>query len=146
MTFTSIFRSVDEERKTMHGFQTPNGRKTQQQQWRRLQIPNNKMFVLQGKDKCQRWKEEGLTHKVTQQERHRGKTLKNNSGRFFGPTEGWRSVFKNKERYSTLCKAIGEHWHSVNIGTGAPGSKTPISVKKSKNWDSISTIRLSMMG
>jgi hypothetical protein len=29
-------------------------------------------------------KEEGLTHKLTQQERHRGKTLKKKSGRFIG--------------------------------------------------------------
>jgi hypothetical protein len=27
MTFTRVFRSVDEERKTMHGFQTPNEQK-----------------------------------------------------------------------------------------------------------------------
>jgi hypothetical protein len=34
------------------------------------------MFFLQAKDRYPSWKEEGLTHKVTQQERHRGKTLK----------------------------------------------------------------------
>jgi hypothetical protein len=34
------------------------------------------MFVLQAKDRYPSWKEEGLTHKVTQQERHREKTLK----------------------------------------------------------------------
>ena len=31
------------------------------------------MFVIQEKERCQSWKEEGLTHKVAQQERHRGK-------------------------------------------------------------------------
>jgi hypothetical protein len=90
------------------------------------------MFVLQEKDRCQSWKEEGLTHKVTQQERHRGKTLKKQFWKVYWPKEGWRSVAKGKEHYSTLCKAIREHWHSVNTGTGAPGSKTPKSVKNPK--------------
>jgi hypothetical protein len=35
------------------------------------------MFVLQAKDRYPSWKEEGLTHKVTQQERHRGKNHEN---------------------------------------------------------------------
>jgi hypothetical protein len=90
------------------------------------------MFVLQEKDRCQSWKEEGLTHKVTQQERHRGKTLKKQFWKVYWPKEGWRSVAKGKEHYSALCKAIRERWHSVNTGTGAPGSKTPKNVKNSK--------------
>jgi hypothetical protein len=72
-------------------------------------------------------REEALTHKVTQQERQ-------------------RSVAKGKEHYSALYKAMRECWHSVNTRTGAPGSKTPKNVKNSKNCNSISTIRLSMMG
>jgi hypothetical protein len=40
------------------------------------------MFVLQAKDRYPSWKEEGLTHKVTQQERHRENPEKGNSGRF----------------------------------------------------------------
>jgi hypothetical protein len=50
------------------------------------------MFVL--KDKCPSWKEEGLTHKITQQERHRGKTLKKQFWKVYWPKEGWHSVFK----------------------------------------------------
>jgi hypothetical protein len=34
------------------------------------------MFIVQAKDRYPIWKEEGLTHEVTQQERHREKTLK----------------------------------------------------------------------
>jgi hypothetical protein len=68
-------------------------------------------------------KEEGLTHKVTQQEKHRGKTLKKQFWKVYWPKEGWRSVVKDKEHYSALCKALRECWCSVNTGTGAPGSK-----------------------
>ena len=97
------------------------------------------------KDRYPSWKEEGLTHKVTQQEKHRGKALKKQFWKVYWPKEGWRSIVKDKECYSALCEAIRECWHSVNTGTGAPGSKIPKSVKKSKNCNSISTIRLSMM-
>jgi hypothetical protein len=91
-------------------------------------------------------REETLTHKVTQQRRHRGKTLTKQFWKVFGAKEGWRSVAKGKECYSTLCKTMGERWHSVNTRTGAPGSKNPKNVKKSKNCNPISTIMLSMMG
>jgi hypothetical protein len=91
-------------------------------------------------------KEETLTHKVTQQEKHRGKNPEKQFWKAFWPKEGWRSVAKGKEHYSALCKALRERWRSVNTGTGAPGSKTPKSVKKSKNCSSVSTIRLSVMG
>jgi hypothetical protein len=59
-------------------------------------------------------KEEGLTHKVTQHERHRGKTLKKQ----FYWKEGWCSVFKDKENYSALCKA------SRSVGAGKTLKKT----------------------
>jgi hypothetical protein len=91
-------------------------------------------------------REETLTHKVTQQKRHRGKTQKKQFWKVFWPKEGWRSVAKDKEHYSALCKAMGERWHSVNTRTGAPGLKIPKNVKNSKNCKSISTIMLSMMG
>jgi hypothetical protein len=68
-------------------------------------------------------KEEALTHKVTQQEKHRGKTLKKQFWKVFWPKEGWHSIVKGKEHYSALCKALRKHWRSVNIRTGAPGSK-----------------------
>jgi hypothetical protein len=68
-------------------------------------------------------KEEGLTHKVTQQEKHRGKTLKKQFWKVYWPMEGWRSVVKDKERYSALCNVLRECSCSVNIGTGVPGSK-----------------------
>jgi hypothetical protein len=71
-----------------------------------------------------------LTHKATQQRRHRGKTQKMQSWRVFWPKRGWRSVAKGKEHYSALCKGMGERWHSVNTRTGAPGSKNPKNVKK----------------
>jgi hypothetical protein len=67
------------------------------------------MFILQEKDRYPSWKEEGLTHKVTQQERHREKnTLKTQFWKVYWPKEGWRSISKGKEHYSTLCKAIRE--------------------------------------
>jgi hypothetical protein len=78
-------------------------------------------------------REEALTHRVTQQERHRGKTQKKQFWKVFWPKEGWRSVSKGKERYSTLCKAMRERWCSGNTKTEAPGSKTPKNVKNSKN-------------
>jgi hypothetical protein len=91
-------------------------------------------------------KEETLTHKVTQQETHRGKTLKKQFWKAFWPKEGWRSIIKGKECYSALCKGLRERWRSVNTGTGAPGSKSSKKCQKSKNCSSVSTIRLSVMG
>ena len=64
--------------------------------------------------------EEGLTHKVTQQEKHRGKTLKKQFWKVYWPKEGWRSVAKGKEHYISLFKSIRERWSSVNTRTGAP--------------------------
>ena len=75
-------------------------------------------------------REKALAHRVTQQERHRGKTQKKQFWKVYWQKDGWRSISKGKEHYSTLCKAMGEHWHSVNTRTGAPGSKTPRNVKK----------------
>jgi hypothetical protein len=95
------------------------------------------MFVLQAKDKYPSWKEEGLTHKVTQQERHREKTLKTQFWKVYWPKEGWHSVAKGKECYSALCKAIRERWHSVNTGTGAPGSKTPKKFQKFQKFQKL---------
>jgi hypothetical protein len=91
-------------------------------------------------------REEALTHKVTRQKRHRGKTQKKQFWKVFGPKEGWCSIAKGNEHYSALCKSIRERWRSINTGTEAPSSKTPKNVKKSKNFNSISTIMLSMMG
>ena len=48
----------------------------------------------------------------------------------FWAKEGWRSVSKGKEHYSTLCRGMGEHWHFVNTRTGVPGSKTSKNVRK----------------
>jgi hypothetical protein len=64
----------------------------------------------------------------------------------FWPKEGWRSVAKGKECYSALCKALRERWHSVNIETGAPGSKSSKKCQKSKNCSPVSSIKLSAMG
>jgi hypothetical protein len=66
-------------------------------------------------------REETLTHKVTQQRRHRGKTQKKQFWKVFWAKEGWRSIAKGKEHYSALCKAIGERWHSVNTRKGVLG-------------------------
>jgi hypothetical protein len=81
-------------------------------------------------------REETLTHKVTQQRRHRGKTQKKQFWKVFWAKEGWRSVAKGKERYSALCKAMGECWHSVNTRTGAPGSKNSQKCQKIKKLQS----------
>jgi len=90
-------------------------------------------------------KEEALTHKVRQQEKHRGKTLKKAILKGFLAKKGWRYVAKGKENYSALCKALKEHWCSVNTGIGAPGSKSSEKCQKSKICSSVSTIRLSVM-
>jgi hypothetical protein len=58
--------------------------------------------------------------------------MKKQLWKVYWPKEGWRSVAKGKECCSTLCKAIRERWCSINIGIGAPGSKTPKNVKNSK--------------
>jgi hypothetical protein len=81
-------------------------------------------------------REEALTLKVTQQERHIGKTQKKKFWKVYWPKEGWCSVSKGKERYITLCKDIRECRCSVNIGTGVPGSRTPRNVKKFKKLQS----------
>ena len=75
-------------------------------------------------------REEALTHKVTQQKRHRGKTQKKQFWKVFWPKRGLFSVSKGKEHYSALCKAMGERWRSVNTRIGAPGLKIPKNVKK----------------
>jgi hypothetical protein len=109
----------------------------------KIQVVRCSFFKQKTDVKAER--EETLTHKATQQKRHRGKTQKKQFWKVFWAKRGWRSVAKGKEHYSALCKAMGERWCSVNTRTGAPGSKTPKNVKKSKNCNSIPTIMLSVM-
>jgi hypothetical protein len=82
-----------------------------------------KEFCSSKKTDVKAGKEEGLTHKVTQQEKHRGKTLKKQFWKVYWPKEGWRSIFKDKEHYSALCKALREFLCSVNTGIGVSSSK-----------------------
>ena len=63
-------------------------------------------------------REETLTHKVTQQKRHRGKTLTKQFWKVFWAKEGWRSVSKGKERYSALCKAFRSVGALLTLGQG----------------------------
>ena len=63
-------------------------------------------------------REEALTHKVTQQKRHKGKTQKKQFWKVFWAKEGWRSVSKGKENYSTLCKAIRSAGALLTLGQG----------------------------
>jgi hypothetical protein len=132
MTFTRIFRSVDEERKQCMGFKLHITEKlsNNSEEGYKIQIVRCSFFK---KTDVKDEREEALTHKVTQQKRHGGKTQKKQFWKVFRPKEGWRSVSKGKEHYNTLCKAIRERWCSVNTRTGVPRSKTPKNVKNSKN-------------
>jgi hypothetical protein len=84
------------------------------------------------KDRCQSWKEEGLTHKVTQQERHRGKTLKKQFWKVYWPKEGWRSVVKDKEVIALCVRLLGSVGALLTQGQGRQVQKTPKSVKNPK--------------
>jgi hypothetical protein len=78
-------------------------------------------------------KEEALTHKVTQQEKHKGKTLKkNNSGSLFGQ----KRVGALLSRERSIIVLCVRHSRSVGAlltqGQGYQIQKTPKSVKNPK--------------
>ena len=91
-------------------------------------------------------REETLAHKVTQQRRHRGKTQKKKFWKVYGSKEGWNSIAKGKEHYSTLCKDFRSTGTLLTLGQGHQGLKTLEMSKNSKNCNSNSTTMLSMMG
>ena len=64
-------------------------------------------------------KEEALTQKVTQQEKHRGKTLKkNNSGRFIGQRRDG-ALFPKERSIIALCvRLLGRNGTLLTLGQG----------------------------
>jgi hypothetical protein len=53
MTFTRVFRSVNEERKTMHGFQIPNNRKLSNNSEEGYEIQTVRCFFFKKKTDIQ---------------------------------------------------------------------------------------------
>jgi hypothetical protein len=130
MTFTRVFVQLMRREKQCMGFKLHSTEKLKVNSEEGYKIQKVICLLFKQKTDAKDGREGALTHKVTQQGRHREKPEKMQFWKVCWPKRGWRSVAKGKERYITMCKAMRECWHSVNTGTGAPGSKTPKNVKK----------------
>jgi hypothetical protein len=120
MTFTRVFTQLNREKDNAWVFKLQMTEKLNNngEEGYKIQIVRCSFFK---KTDVKAEREEALTHKVTQQKRHRGKTQKKQFWKVFWPKEGWRSVSKGKENYSSLCKAMGESWCSFKTRTRALG-------------------------
>jgi hypothetical protein len=135
MTFTRVFVQLMRREKQCTGFKLHSIEKLNNNSEEGYKIQTVICLFFKQKTDAKSGREDTLTHKVTQQRRHRGKTQKKQFWKVFWAKEGWHSVAKGKEHYSSLCKAMGERWCSVNTGTGTPGSKIPQNVKKIKKLE-----------
>jgi hypothetical protein len=131
----------------MHGFQTSLNRKKNSMKIVKKATRSNQvrcLFFKKTDVKAER--EEKLTHKVTQQKRHRGKNPEKAILEGFWP-KGAGALLPKARSVIALCVRL---WGSVGalltLGQGRQGLKVPKMSKNSKNCNSNSTIMLSVMG
>jgi hypothetical protein len=121
----------------MHGFQTSLNRKKlneNSEEGYKIQLTRC-LFFKKTDVKAER--EETLTHKVTQQRRHRGKTLTKQFWKVFWPKRAGALLPKARSIIALCARVWGSVGTLLTLGQGRQGLKLPKMSKNSKNCNSI---------